>query len=88
MSRPKGLPKTPGSGRQKGTPNVVTRDLKEMVLRALENVGGQDYLEEQARKENPAAFLKLVGQCLPKDLKISTPLAMKISLVRRDVQGS
>jgi hypothetical protein len=49
-------------------------------------VGGQGYLEEQARKSKPEAFLRLVGQCLPRDVKITAPMALKISLVSRDRQ--
>lgn len=63
-TRPKGSQKTPGSGRKKGTPNLVTKTLKEMILGALDDVGGQKYLMQQAR-ENPAAFLSLVGKVLP-----------------------
>lgn len=51
-------------GRKKGTPNKLTRDLREMILGALADAGGRDYLTEQA-KTNPAAFLRLVGRLLP-----------------------
>ena len=44
--------------------NKVTGEVKEMVLRALSNVGGEKYLEKQAR-ENPTAFMTLVGKVLP-----------------------
>jgi hypothetical protein len=54
-------------GRQKGTPNKVTGDLRSMVLGALADAGGQKYLAKQA-EEQPAAFLRLLGQCLPKDI--------------------
>ena len=53
-----------GSGRKKGTPNKLTSDLKEMILSALNKAGGQEYLAGQA-KENPSAFLTLVGKVLP-----------------------
>lgn len=62
-----GGPKTPGSGRKKGTPNKVTGDLRSMVLGALADAGGQKYLAKQA-EENPTAFLALLGKCLPKDI--------------------
>lgn len=62
MARPKGLPKT--GGRQKGVPNKINRDLKEMILGALDKAGGVDYLVIQAA-EKPAAFLALVGRVLP-----------------------
>jgi hypothetical protein len=54
-------------GRAKGTPNKVTRDLREMILGALDDAGGRKYLASQA-KENPAAFMSLIGRCLPKDI--------------------
>lgn len=55
---------TPGPGRPKGSENKITRALKDMILEALEGAGGVDYLVLQA-KENPTAFLSLVGKVLP-----------------------
>lgn len=51
-------------GRKKGTPNKVTGNVREMVLRALDKAGGEEYLLTQAR-ENPTAFMQLVGKVLP-----------------------
>lgn len=51
-------------GRPKGSPNRVPRALKEMILGALNDAGGQDYLKAQA-KENPNGFLTLIGKVLP-----------------------
>lgn len=51
-------------GRKKGTPNKVTRELKEMILNALATAGGEKYLVRAAKK-NPNAFLTLVGKVLP-----------------------
>lgn len=62
VGRPKGQPKT--GGRQKGTPNKITGDLKNMILGALSDAGGQKYLQRQA-EENPNAFMQLVGKVLP-----------------------
>lgn len=61
-----GQPKT--GGRQKGVPNRITRELKDMIRGALDQAGGQDYLYQQAQ-ENPNAFLQLVGKILPQELK-------------------
>lgn len=63
----RGQPKT--GGRAKGVPNKVNSDLKGMVLTALSEVGGKDYLVVQA-KENPTAFLTLVGKVLPKEVHV------------------
>lgn len=54
-------------GRKKGTPNKITGELKEMILGALDEVGGREYLVRQAN-ENPSAFLTLVGKILPHQL--------------------
>lgn len=54
-------------GRQKGTPNKLTADLKGMILGALAEAGGQAYLARQAR-ENPGPFLALIGKVLPTTL--------------------
>lgn len=73
-------------GRQKGTPNKITRDLKEMVLGALDDAGGRAYLATQAKK-NPVAFLTLLGKCLPKEItggngKELFPQKVTLELVR------
>lgn len=51
-------------GRQKGTPNKLSGDIKAMIIGALEKKGGQKYLEQQAT-ENPVAFMTLLGKVLP-----------------------
>lgn len=62
-----GTPRRPpnaGKGRPRGVPNKLTGAVKEMILAALEEAGGKDYLLMQAAF-NPTAFLRLVGQVLP-----------------------
>lgn len=54
-------------GRQKGTPNKFTGELKQMILTALDESGGVEYLKRQA-DESPVAFLGLVGKVLPMTL--------------------
>jgi hypothetical protein len=64
--RPKGLPKT--GGRKKGTPNKLTVALKEAILEARNNAGGEEglvgYLTAQAVSK-PSSFLALLGRLLP-----------------------
>lgn len=64
--RPKGLPKT--GGRKKGTPNKRTALLKDAILEAAQNAGGEagivGYLTMQAI-ENPGPFMTLLGKVLP-----------------------
>lgn len=64
MARGGSKPGERRGGRQKGTPNKIAADVRAMILAALEAVGGQTYLQEQATK-NPTAFLTLVGKVLP-----------------------
>jgi hypothetical protein len=55
-------------GRVAGTSNRITRELKEMILTALDESGGVDYLVRQA-EQNPVAFLTLLGKVLPLQTK-------------------
>ena len=74
-----------GKGRRKGVPNRINRDVKEMVLQALNKAGGAQYLVEQAQA-NPSAFLTLVGRILPLTLTgDGTPITIK--LVKYDGAG-
>lgn len=56
-----------GAGRKPGVPNKMTAELKEMILGALEEAGGQDYLKKQA-EQNPGAFMTLIGKLVPTTL--------------------
>lgn len=53
-----------GKGRPKGSKNKVTGELKDMILGALNEAGGVDYLKSCA-VDNPGPFLALVGKVLP-----------------------
>ena len=56
----------PKGGSRKGIPNKVNADLKNMILEALGNAGGAEYLERKANDPRTAsAFLGLVGKVLP-----------------------
>lgn len=65
MAAPKGtMPPNAGKGRPKGSKNKFSSDVKAMVLESLDVAGGVEYLVTQAR-DNPTAFLTLVGKVLP-----------------------
>ena len=61
-----------GKGRPKGAVNKTTALLKDAILRAAEAAGGKGgtvaYLTDQA-KDNPAAFLTLLGKVLPHQIQ-------------------
>jgi hypothetical protein len=53
-------------GKPKGAVQKNTKELKDMILTALSNAGGVDYLERRANDpKTAAAFLSLVGKVLP-----------------------
>lgn len=51
-------------GKPKGAENKLNKQVKEMILQALDEAGGVQYLVTQAR-EKPVAFMTLVGKVLP-----------------------
>jgi len=53
-----------GGGRPKGSPNKITASIKEAIEAAFRGVGGAEYLMQQAR-ENPQAFMTLLGKIIP-----------------------
>jgi hypothetical protein len=71
-TKPGTVPKTavkrpqPKGGSRKGVPNKATKELKDMILGALDDAGGVKYLTERAKDPRTAsAFLTLVGKVLP-----------------------
>ena len=55
-----------GPGRLQGSKNKNTAAIKDMILAALDGVGGVDYLMDRAKDEKTAtAFLGLIGKVLP-----------------------
>jgi hypothetical protein len=58
---------TSGQGRRKGVPNKLNADLKAMILGALDDAGGREYLAARAI-DTPVAFMSLLGKVLPMQL--------------------
>lgn len=61
MTRPK------TGGRTPGTPNRMSRSLRDMILKALTKAGGISYLARVAKAE-PKAFCTLLAKLLPTQL--------------------
>lgn len=59
-----------GKGRRRGVPNKFTAELREVILQALEEAGGVDYLVRVSR-DNPAVFCALLGRLLPLEARLS-----------------
>ena len=60
----------PGPGRPKGSLNKTTLQLREMILLALDKLGGSDYLVALGR-ENSSAYASLLSKVLPSTLSAS-----------------
>lgn len=71
--------KTPGAGRKKGSPNKLNAQLKEMILGALHDNGGQAYLKVQALA-NPTAFMSLLSKVLPMTIAGDPTAPMKMQI--------
>ena len=65
MSRVKGSPKT--GGRQKGTPNKVTKSMKQIVLSVFRDIGDEAAMAEWAKNpKNASVFYGgLCGRLIP-----------------------
>lgn len=67
--------KAPNQGKR--GPNKITKELKGMIIGALDDAGGQDYLTACAKDPKTAsAFLTLVGKVLPMTIDGSASLTV------------
>ncbi len=57
-------------GRAKGTPNKVTRDLREDIVASFYKLGGRDWLVRVARKR-PDVVVALLGRVIPQETRVS-----------------
>lgn len=60
----------PGAGRPKGAIDKGNATIRQMIVQALDGLGGIAYLQETARS-HPAAFLSLVGKLMP--IEVANP---------------
>lgn len=56
--------KRPGAGRPKGSLDKGNALIRELIVQALDEVGGVQYLKDTATS-HPAAFLSLLGKVMP-----------------------
>jgi hypothetical protein len=71
-----------GGGSRAGILNKGNQELKDMIRAALDDAGGQAYLARQA-KENPTAFLSLIGKILPRDNNLNLGGEVKFDRIER-----
>lgn len=75
-------PPRAGMGRPKGAVNKVTKTLREAIESSFEKVGGDDYLVKMAR-EQPAAYMTLLGKVLPAHMNIKAETGKFELIVKR-----
>jgi len=63
------------AGKPKGTLNRTGKRACEMILEALDQLGGVNWLVKMANKQ-PAVFGSLLGRVLPRDVHIEGEMAM------------
>jgi hypothetical protein len=59
-----------GAGRPKGSLDKGNATIRQLIVQALDGVGGVEYLKDTA-KSHPAAFLSLIGKVMP--IEVSNP---------------
>lgn len=69
-----------GPGRPKGASNKITRDIKDAIINAFHEVGGQSYLAKIA-VEDPRTFCALVGKVLPLQITGEGGGALQVTVV-------
>ena len=60
--------KRPGAGRPKGAVDKGNALIRELIVNALDDLGGVEYLKSTAMS-HPAAFLSLLGKVMPVQLE-------------------
>lgn len=82
--RPRGLRKT--GGRRKGTPNRITRSLREAIESAFNEAGGSAYLVRVAH-EDPRTFCALLAKTIP-PTTVASPGYMTHEEALRELEGT
>jgi hypothetical protein len=76
-------------GRKKGSTNLSTEQLRQMICQALGEAGGVDYLVGVA-KENSSAFCSLIAKVLPKQItgEGGGPIQLSFTEILRVIDGT
>ena len=72
---------TKTGGRQKGSQNKDTKAIREMIIQALDEVGGVAYLVKQADL-NPTAFMSLIAKVMPMQVVNDPDQPFEIKIIR------
>jgi len=81
------MPRTPGSGRQRGTQNRLTSAFKDAVKVVYEDIGGHAAFATWAR-ENRTEFYKIASRLIPVEVKSSQDNTVRVVVQRFPVSRS
>jgi hypothetical protein len=70
-------------GRVAGTPNKVTKAVRDLVVEALHEVGGKEWLIKLA-KDDPKTFCGLIGRVIPLQVDGSLDTSITFKTVYED----
>jgi hypothetical protein len=72
----------PGAGRPKGSIDKGNAMIRELIVKALNDLGGVKYLKTTA-KTHPAAFLALLGKVMPVQLTGEGGKPVQVESIKR-----
>lgn len=72
----------PGPGRPKGQQNTTTRELKDAIMRAFDDLGGHNYLL-MLGVTRPDLFVGLLGKVLPLKVEPGEDQLVEYRVIRR-----
>lgn len=68
-------------GRQKGTPNKTTAQVKAALMSVYDKLGGDQALHDFAR-ENPVEFYRMWSKLLPLEATVTGDVGVTVQIVR------
>ena len=77
------MARTPGSGRQAGSPNKITTAFKDAVRIVYDDIGGHPAFAAWAR-ENPTEFYKIAARLIPSEVNVKADNTLTV-IVNRGV---
>lgn len=74
-------------GRQKGSQNKFTADMKQVFLNVFERLGGEDWLWEFANND-PKTFVMILAKLLPNNVNLGDANGEPITITIRGYNGN
>jgi hypothetical protein len=75
------MARTPGSGRQAGSPNKITTAFKYAVRVAFDDIGGRRAFADWARA-NPGDFYRIAARLIPAEVNVREDRAITVIIQR------